>query len=239
MRVTSHQPQEFRNPSASRRITSQQQEQQPAGPSESYTGGIFSKAEAAEAEAAARTPSAQARPEVSAQIEAVKNLPIAGIKHTTRGMPRMEFFTPSAPQPFSAGRFQVDFEKPDGSLTGVIFETEAGPGHLATVVPGETPIPGGYIAFLSNPDDSHSTESPLNDAETKQFIEGLYGRFSQPMTAKQAERADSVIAYAFAIHNKEGGQGSAVQAAHQQLATQVKASQPGEANHAGGWNLRG
>ncbi len=201
-------------------------------------GGIYSRAEMAAANQPAESGPA-ARAEVLAQIDEVKNLPIPGIKRRTRGMTRTAYFAPAAPAPFAAGRFQVDFEKPDGSLVGVIFQTEAGPGHLARVVPGETPISGGSISFLSNPDDSHSITSTLNKAEEKSLIEGLYGRFTQRMTSKQADQANSVISYAMAIHFRDGGQGGAVQGAHQQLAADVKAQQPGDSNSSGGgWNLR-
>lgn len=211
---------------------------EPAGPSDGYSQGIFSKAELAAANAPA-APAEAARPEVLALIDTVKNLPISGIKHTTRGLPRMDYFTPESPQPFAAGRFQVDFEKPDGSNIGVIFQTEAGPGHLATVVPGETPISGGSVAFLSDPNNSHSETAVLNKTEIKEFIGGLYGRFTQPMTDTQAQRANNTISYAFAIYHKEGGQGAAVAGEHAQLSAAVKAAQPGNAKSEGGWNLRG
>lgn len=163
------------------------------------------------------------RPEILAKIDALTGQPIAGVKHTTRGMPRTEIHSPSAPKPFSAGRFQVDFGSTNGPKTGLIFETEAGPGHLATVVPGETPIEGGYISFLSNPDDSRSTGEALNKAEEKHLLSNLYDRFSEPMTQKQADTIDSVISYAFAVHHKEGGAGEQVQATHNEMASAISA----------------
>ena len=201
--------------------------------------GIYSKADPAAAGQPAES-SASARPQVLAQIDEMKNLPIAGIKHTTRGLPRTEYHQPESPKPFSAGRFQIDFERREGPNVGMIFQTEAGPGHLANVVPGETPISGGSISFLSNPDDSHSISSTLNKAEEKALIESLYGRFTQKMTAKQATLANNTISYAMAVHFKEGGQGSAVQSAHSELSAAVKAQQPSDAGSSnGGWGLRG
>jgi hypothetical protein len=164
-----------------------------------------------------------ARPEILAKIDALTGQPVAGVKHTTRSIPQTSIHAPSSPKPFSAGRFQVDFGRPNEPQTGVIFETEAGPGHLANVSPGETPIEGGYISFLSDPSDSRSTGATLNKAEEKHLLANLYDRFAEPMTQKQADTVDSVISYAFAIHHKEGGQGDQVQASHRELAAAVAA----------------
>lgn len=179
-----------------------------------------------------------ARPEILAKIDALTGQPIAGVKHTTRGLPRTEMHSPSAPKPFNAGRFQVDFGTANGPKTGVIFETEAGPGHLANVVPGETPIEGGYISFLSNPGDSHSTGANLNKAEEKHLLTNLYSRFNEPMTQKDAQTVDSVISYAFAIHHKEGGAGDQVQASHREMAAEVAAKREADSTASDQWILR-
>lgn len=179
-----------------------------------------------------------ARPEILSKIDALTGQPIAGVKHTTRGMPRTEMHSPSAPKPFNAGRFQVDFGTANGPKTGVIFETEAGPGHLANVVPGETSIEGGYISFLSNPADSRSTGESLNKAEEKHLLQNLYSRFNEPMTQKDAQTVDSVISYAFAIHHKEGGAGDQVLASHQEMAATVGGKQESDSAASNQWILR-
>jgi hypothetical protein len=179
-----------------------------------------------------------ARPEIISKIDALTGQPIAGVKHTTRGLPRTEMHSPSAPRPFNAGRFQVDFGTANGPKTGVIFETEAGPGHLANVVPGETPIEGGYISFLSDPGDSRSTGATLNKAEEKHLLTNLYSRFSEPMTQKDAQTVDSVISYAFAIHHKEGGAGDQVQASHREMAAEVAAKRESDSSASDQWILR-
>lgn len=209
-----------------RRIT--RPEAEPSAPSESFT-------KSAQGAQAADAPRAEAlRPQVAAAIDALKSQACTGVKHTTRGMPRLEHFRPQAPRPFGAGRFHAEFEGPDGR-TGLILQTEAGPGHLARIVPGETLISGGYASILADPADPSSAETVLNRSEERRLLETLYAKFEQPMTRDQSEKLQGVLDFTAAVHFREGGSAARVAALHAELSQAVEARQP---KADGGWNLR-
>src|SRR5690606_3768753 len=112
--------------------------------------------------------------------------------------------------------FQVDFQDAEGTVRGMIFQTEANVGHLKPVTPGQTNV-GGYIALLADPADSRSETLRLNPKEQDAFLAATYERFDQPMTSKQAEAAQSVLDYTAAI--RFSGQGTeAVARRHAELA---------------------
>lgn len=212
---------------AQRRIT--RPDAEPALPTESFRPS-----------GASSTPETKAvraqpvRPEIGAAIDALATQACTGIKHTTRGMPRLEHFVPQAPRPFAAGRFHVEFEGPSGK-SGWIAQTEAGPGHLAQIVPGQTPISGGHMSLLTVPDQPNGAETVLNRAEERRLLEALYAKFEQPMTQAQSQLLQGVIDFTAAVHFREGGSAAQVSALHAELSRAVEAKHP---KADAGWNLR-
>lgn len=214
--------------SAQRRIT--RPEAEPGLPSESFRPSG--------AQAPGRIdcpkPMERVRAEIGAALEALADQACTGVKHTTRSMPRLEHFVPQAPRPFGAGRFHAEFEGPSGK-TGLILQTEAGPGHLARIVPGETVISGGYASILADPANPSSAETVLNRAEERRLLETLYAKFEQPMTRDQSEKLQGVLDFAAAVHFREGGSAAQVAALHADLSRAVQAKHP---QAEAGWNLR-
>lgn len=155
-------------------------------------------------------------PDVQTRLDALENSDCVGVQHTTRGIPRERMHEPLAPRPFAAGRFAVNFrDRSSGEETGYIFQTEAGPGHLGRVVPGETPIPGGYISLLADPQNPFSAETRLDKSNVDCLLDRLHARFKQPMTDDQSARLQNVLDFAYAI--RHAGEGTAaVSAAYQQ-----------------------
>ncbi|MBI3925108.1 MAG: hypothetical protein HY319_06170 [Armatimonadetes bacterium] len=215
-------------------------QEEPAGGGFQLPEESWSSSGAGRVEREPEVPQETVSPEVKAQIDELRDARVSGIKHTTRGLPRTSFHLPEGPRPFSAGRFQVDFEKPDGSTIGMIFETEADVGHLHTFVPGETASPNAYAGFLEDPNDSYRVGQTLNKPETAYLISGLYAKFANAMTDSDAQALDQTISYAFGVWAKEGGQSGAVKSTHQQLTAQVQARQhdsQADADSNGGWHV--
>jgi hypothetical protein len=156
----------------------------------------------------------EVRPELAPVLDGLAHSDVSGIGHTTRSIPRLAMHTPAEPRPFAAGRFEVKFnDNESGHETAFIFQTEAGPGHLAQVVPGRTEIPGGSVSLLADPAQPFGKETPLNTAEVDRLLDGVYKRFNSPMTDKQAGDLQSVISFGSAI--RYSGQGAeAVKIAH-------------------------
>jgi hypothetical protein len=196
-------------------------------------GGIVSSAEIQEA-AEPKSQGEPIRPEIKEQIDTIQNLPISGVKATTRGLVRTEMFIPEAPTSFNGQRYQFDFENGDQTV-GLIVDTESGFGHCRNGVPGQDQIPGAEVSFLSNSNDSRSTQSSLNRNEVRYLIESLYGRYENAMSKLQADRGNTLISACFAVYGKEGGQADSIQMIHNKLASQLQ-RKPAEVD---GWNLRG
>lgn len=170
--------------------------------------------------AAAATPQAtthqeQVRPEVRSFLQELKDGSVTGVKHTTRGLQMQAPYAPKAPQPFGAGRFQVDFLTADGQSRAFVVDTESKVGHLGNVVPGQTDV-GGSIALLSNPEDSHSVTVRLTPGEQRAMLESLYAKAGQPMGKNTAQQTDFALSAVAAVHFSGQGE-QAVQDFHAQL----------------------
>jgi len=158
------------------------------------------------------------RPALSAVINRVSQSDCKSIAHTTRGIPQESLHRPEAPRPFPAGRYEVVFsDRENGTETAYIFQTEAGLGHLQTVTPGQTEIPGGSVSLLEDPSKPEGASITLNPAEVDLLTSQLYARFKSPMSDSQAERLQQVISYAHAIRFSGAGV-DAVSGRHDALA---------------------
>jgi len=160
--------------------------------------------------------SAAIRPEVQKFLDGLAESSIQGIKATTRGIGPMQRFQAQAPQTFPAGRFQVDYLASDDTVRSLVFQTEAGVGHLQPVTPGQTRIEG-YIAILADPQDSQSEKIRLNPKEQDALLKATYARAGKYMTQPVATATQNVINYTAAI--RFSGQGAqAVAKRHGELA---------------------
>ncbi|MCE7872081.1 hypothetical protein DYH09_17110 [bacterium CPR1] len=148
----------------------------------------------------------QVRSEVKAFLDELKDGEIKGVKHTTRGLPQTKIYRPEAPQPFAAGRFQVDFDTASGEKRAFLVQTESQVGHLHPVTPGVTDI-GGHISLLSDPQNSHSETVRLNRDEQDALLSTLYARFDNPMTADGAKVSNFTISTVAAV--RFSGEGAA------------------------------
>lgn len=160
----------------------------------------------------------QVRPEVRNFLNELKDGTITGVKHTTRGLAFPSPYEPRAPQPFAAGRFQIDFQTKDGQSRAFVVDTESRVGHLGNVVPGQTDV-GGSISLLTDPANSQSVGATLTKDEQGAMLASLYAKAGQPMVATTADKTDFAISSVAAVHFS--GQGAAaVSQAHQRLSGQ-------------------
>lgn len=158
----------------------------------------------------------EVRPEVAKFLGELKDGSITGVRHTTRGIPRMEPFKPEAPKPFGAGRFAVNFDTKDGQERGFIVQTEDQVGHLHNVIPGQTEI-GGHVSILSDPQNDRSEAITLTRDEQDAMLSALYGKSGQMMTDETARQTNATISFVAAVrYSGEGG--AAVTEAHRRLA---------------------
>ncbi len=148
----------------------------------------------------------QVRSEVKTFLDELKDGEIKGVKHTTRSIPQTKIYRPEAPQPFGAGRFQVDFDTASGEKRAFLVQTESQVGHLHPVTPGETNI-GGHISLLSDPANSHSETLKLNRDEQDALLSTLYTRFDKPMTEAEAKASNFTISTVAAV--RFSGEGAA------------------------------
>ncbi|GMU58017.1 MAG: hypothetical protein AMXMBFR33_71630 [Candidatus Xenobia bacterium] len=148
----------------------------------------------------------QVRSEVKQFLDELKDGTLTGIKHTTRSIPQTKIYRPEAPQPFGAGRFQVDFDTASGEKRAFIVQTESKVGHLAPVTPGVTNIDG-HISLLSNPENTHSETARLTKDEQDALLSTLYAKFDKPMTEAQAKTGNATISTVAAV--RFDGEGAA------------------------------
>lgn len=145
--------------------------------------------------------------EAAAVLDRLPNSDAQDIVHMTRAIQEETIHTPPAPHEFAAGQFNVTFQdRESGQKYGFVFQTEAGPGHLHPVIPGKTPIGGGYISILKDPDDAHGDARTLNTAESDYLLDKLYQRYQTPMTEKVANLTGEILSYGLAIRYQGEGE---------------------------------
>jgi hypothetical protein len=138
------------------------------------------------------------RPEIKQYLDELASFQLVGLEHTTDSIvPPPARHNPAIPAEFDAGRFRVLFVK-GGERRVLICQTEAVVGHYARVTPGKTKV-GGFVEILDDPASDEGPGRKLSIGELDYFVQGIYQRFSKPLTDEQAALLNRIKDYSLAV----------------------------------------